>query len=285
MKKIMGYTSFILFLSVFSAGVLAAEPADQGPDLKIYHATNVGGLTGLFYTNSAYTVPKGKFEIGTSVLMERSGTPSYSLVQIPINVTYGLTNTIELGLANKVIYLNTVGQGIGDMEISAKWRVSEPAKFRPGIYLPAVAFGVGFILPTGSAGLNEVNNWGIKAMFMLTSEGTLSNNRYIGTYLDAQVIGKDLGSTSPLRDIYLVLNLGVVLPWQDDRNLQLIGEINVVSSKNTVTLGAASYNGITLGLRYASGTVKLSTGVQFLNKVNAGYNNTTRILVMASIEL
>lgn len=284
MKRIFGCISIVVFLQASPLSVLAAEPASVGSESPIYHATNTSGLTGLFYTSSAYTVPKGSFELGSTVLMERSGTPDYSMVQVPINITYGLTDTIELALSTKMVYLNTIGQGVGDTEINAKVLINEPASWRQGFYIPAVAIGAGLILPTGRTGLDEVNDYGAKAMFMLSSEGRLPNNRYIGTYLDAQVIGKDLSSASANRDIYWVVNLGLMMPWQDDRNFQMIGELNMVTGKDTITLGAGGYTGITLGLRYASDPIKLSTGVQFVNK-DSGLGGTTRIAAMASVEL
>ena len=292
MKEFICRITPILLLSVFSSAVFAVEPDDQESALQIPHAQNAGGLTGLIFTNSAYTLAKGKFEIGTGVLMERSRYPAFATLQMPVNVTYGVSETIELGFGGKSIYMDTVGEGFGDVELKAKWRVFETAKTKSGGYLPAVAVGASVMLPTATtAELEEVSSWGGKVMLMVTSEGTDPANRYVGTYLDAQYIMRDPGSTSVYSDNYWVVNLGLLLPYQDDNNFQIIGEVSFVGGNTNFSLDPSynditkDYVGYTLGLRYASDTIRLTTGVQLVDKKTDGFKDTYRVLATASVEL
>ena len=292
MKELIGRITSILLLSVFSTAVFAVESDDQEAAEQIPHAQNSGGLTGLIFTNSAYTLAKGKFEIGTGVLMERSRYPAFATLQMPINVTYGVSETVEIGFHGKSIYMDTVGEGFGDVEVKAKWRAIESVKSKSGGYLPAVAFGATIMLPTATATrLEEVSNWGGKVMLMVTSEGTDPGNRYVGTYLDAQYIMRDPGSTSAYSDSYWAVNLGLLLPYQDDNNFQIIGEVSFVGGNTSFSLGPSyndimkDYVGYTLGLRFASDTIRLTTGVQFVDKRTDGFKDSYRVLATASVEL
>ena len=275
---------FGLFLLGYSAAALSAESEFGSSDNLIPHAATVNGMTGLFFTNSAFSLAKGKYEIGTGVLMERSGLPAYSMLQIPFNVTYGLSDKVEIGINGKSTYLDLVGQGLGDLETNVKWRIAEPKKTSDGSYTPAVAFGLGLILPTAATGLGEVSEWGARLMFLLSSEGTLPDGRYIGTYLDAQAITIDAGTGSPFEDNYWALNLGLLLPYRDEKNFQIVSEVNLVRAKKTISPGSSDFNGLTLGLRYASDTLRLSSGVQFVNKLDNSLKDTSRVIATASIE-
>lgn len=82
----------------------------------------IQGLTGLLVTNSAFTQPSGKLALGISIMAEDSETPDYSVMQMPLTLTFGISRDIEIGLKGKTLAtenvpLNipgdgSVGQGI-----------------------------------------------------------------------------------------------------------------------------------------------------------------------------
>jgi hypothetical protein len=146
-----------------------ATKKERLPDkrlLVINRPPNIQGLTGLLFTNSAYTLPAGKFTVGASLLTEYSSRPEFSVLQIPFTLTYGVTDNLELGIKAKIVDLDAPvypdrAHGFGDSEISAKWRFASRR-----FILPDMAVGLSYIAPTGNENkhLNEVVNWGMKLM-------------------------------------------------------------------------------------------------------------------------
>ena len=158
--------------------------------LVINRPPNIQGLTGLMVMNSAFTRPAGTLAVGGSVMFEDSNKPDYRIIQTPITLTFGITDTIEAGIKTKYVsYDSTIPKasesGLGDSEVAVKWRWKTHSATTPEL-----AVGLAGIIPTGndSKGLNDVKNWGAKFMVMATSETKIFTNSFLGVYLEAQAV-------------------------------------------------------------------------------------------------
>ena len=244
---------------------------------------NIQGLTGLMVMNSAFTRPAGSLAIGASALIEDSNKPDYNIIQIPITLTYGITDTIEAGMKMKYInYAKSKETGLGDSEVALKWRWNTHSAATPEL-----AIGVAGILPTASAakglnkGLNDVTDWGAKFMVMATSEIRILDNSFLGIYLEAQAVfidGFSAGNTTTTQDRYGVINAGLLLPISANNRFQAMLEVNntVKKTRKNTVLAEGDQTGITPALRYVTDTMSVTAGAQFLKKDTIGYNDTIR---------
>jgi hypothetical protein len=101
----------------------------------------IQALTGLLVTTSAFTQTAGSLTFGASLTAENSKTPDYSVYQIPVTLTYGVSESIELGLKGKALATENVSapgreRGAGDTEVLAKWRFVDQS-----VTFPALALG------------------------------------------------------------------------------------------------------------------------------------------------
>jgi hypothetical protein len=244
---------------------------------------NIQGLTGLMVTNSAFTRPPGTLAVGGSVLFEDSNKPEYRIIQTPITLTFGITDTIEAGIKTKYVnYDRTTPAmsegGLGDSELAVKWRLNTHSATSPEL-----AVGLAGILPTGndSKGLNDVKNWGAKLMVMATSETKISANSFLGIYLEAQAVfidGFSAGITTSTQDRYGVINAGILLPISANNRLQAMLELNKTTRKRrtNTALAEGDQTGITPALRYVTDTLSFTAGAQLLSKDTTGYEDTIR---------
>jgi hypothetical protein len=250
--------------------------------LVINRSPNIQGLTGLMVTNSAFTRLAGTLAIGGSVIFEDSNKPDYLIIQTPITLTFGITDTIEAGLKMKYVYFDrttpsTSESGLGDSEIALKWRWKTHSTTTPEL-----AIGMAGILPTGSGskGLNDVTNWGVKCMFMATSETKILGDSFLGLYLEAQAVFIDTLSKAnkKIQDRYGVINAGVLLPIGANNRLQAMLELNKTLEKKRwqTALAEGDQTGITQALRYVTDTLSFTAGAQFLSKDTKGYKDTIR---------
>ncbi len=291
--------SFGALLAIFFCSLLAfahtAFSADWGylrkeaddPTLMVNRPVNIQGLTGLIVANSAYTQPKGGFTIGLSGLGENSSTPNYSIAQGIFTATYGASDRIEVGLRAKMIVegLGSSSQrqtGAGDTDLLVKWRVTSQTD-----ELPAVALGVGLILPTGDRdkGFSEAKHEGIRLMLIGAHEKEMPGGIVLGFYADGQVVLIDQlerRTGNPYNDRYGIVNAGILVPLTESNQLQVILEYNLVTGKSVLTLGEEDYTAITPGLRYVTPRFNFTAGVQFLNKNIGGYSNDERYIATIS---
>ncbi len=243
------------------------------------------GLTGLVLTNSAYTLPKGRVTIGAALTSEDSSNPDFSLQQVPVTFTMGLADRIEIGAKAQVISLKSGSSsretGLGDSEIMIKGRI-----INGDSYIPAVAVGLGVILPTGdrTKGLNEVHDWGAKASLMVSQESLIFGEHFVGAYLEMQAIFVDTVTepTKPGQDRYLQANAGVLIPLIEDNELQLILEYSRIGKKNNFTLNEANYAAYAPALRYAAKTFSATFGAQYLSKLSGEPENSIRYVAALS---
>lgn len=263
-------------------GVGGAEHI-AAPARSLDRPRNARGLTGLMIMDSAFTIPRGRFGVNASVVYEKSTTPGYSVLDVPITATYGVTDCIELGVKAHYLDFSTTTpslskKGPGDTEISVKWRWNTQ-----GSLFPEFAVGAAGILPTGSESkdLNEVTHWGMKVLAMASSEIRTSGTSFVGLYAEAQAVFIDKfsgGRKTPTADKYGVLNAGVLLPISPGNRLQGMLEWNKVLYKDTVagSVPAVNETGITPGLRYVGDRAHITLGAQFLSKDRNGFDNTIR---------
>jgi hypothetical protein len=247
--------------------------------LVINRPPNIQGLTGLMVMNSAFTRPAGTLAVGGSAMIEDSEKPDYSVIQTPITLTFGITETIEAGLKAKYVnYGKNTEAGLGDTELAVKWRWQTHSATTPEL-----AIGVAGILPTASEskGLNDVKNWGAKFIALATSETKISANSVLGLYLEAQAVfidGFSKGHTTSTQDRYAVINAGVLLPVSTSNHFQAMLELSdTLGKRRTRTaLAEGDHMAITPALRYVTDILSVSAGAQFLHKDAKGYEDTIR---------
>jgi hypothetical protein len=247
--------------------------------LVINRPPNIQGLTGLMVTNSAFTRPAGTLAVGASVMIEDSEEPNYSVIQTPITLTFGITDTIEAGMKMKYVnYSKSKESGLGDSELAVKWRWKTHSPTSPEL-----AVGLAGIIPTASDSkrLNDVTNWGVKFMVLASSETRISSNSFLGLYLETQAVfidGFSRGLTTGTQDRYGVINAGVLLPISTNNRFQAMLELNDTLGKRRARTLVAEGNqlGITPALRYVTDTLSVTAGAQFLRKDTKGYEDTIR---------
>ncbi len=244
---------------------------------------NIQGLTGLLIMNSAFTRRVGTLAVAASALGEDSKTPNYSVIQVPITLTYGITDTLEAGVKAKYInYAKNKEKGLGDSEVALKWRLNTHSTT-----FPELALGMVGMLPTGSdakgtsKGINEVTDWGAKLMALASSETKILDNSFLGIYLEAQMVfidGFSAGTKTSTQDRYGVLNAGLLLPISANNRFQAMLELSDTIKKTMGTTALAEGNqlGITPALRYVTDTLSITAGAQFLQKDTTGYKDTIR---------
>lgn len=259
--------------------------------LVVNRPPNIQGLTGLLFTNSAYTLPAGKVAVGASLLAEYSSRPEFSVIQIPMTLTYGVTDRIEAGLKAKIVDLDSPSylqraHGFGDSEVSVKWRFASQR-----FILPDMAVGLGYILPTGneSKHLNEVVNWGLKFMGIASWEGRTAAGRVLGVYAESQAVFIDeltkSGSSTRGAERYGVINGGVLFPVSEDNRLQLIAEYNQILYKERYrpTMIEGNQNAGTAAVRYVTKQFSTTAGLQYINKEKSTDQNTYRFVWKLSL--
>ena len=247
---------------------------------------NIQGLTGLMVMDSAFTRPAGTMAVGGSIMFEDSNKPEYRIIQAPITLTFGITDTIEAGIKLKYVSVDVTTpkmseSGLGDTELAVKWRWNSHSATTPEL-----AVGIAGILPTGSEskGLNDVKNWGVKIMALASSETKISTDFVLGLYMEAQMVFIDTFSAANTanEDRYGVLNAGVLLPVSADNRFQAMLELNDTINKNITGLAEGTQLGITPALRYVTNTMNVTAGAQFLKKDTTGFGDTVRWIVSFS---
>lgn len=258
--------------------------------LVVNRPPNIQGLTGLLFTNSAYTLPPGLISVGASLMTEYSNRPEYSVIQIPLTVTFGITDRLEMGLKAKIVDLDNPSylqreQGLGDSEISVKWRF-----WSKQFILPDMAVSLSYIAPTGNEDrhLNEVVNWGLKFMAIASLEGRTSGGRVLGIYAESQAVFIDellKGGKTPGAERYGIINGGILLPVSADNRLQFIAEYNQILYKSSYrpTMLEGNQNAATAAFRFVTEQFSTTMGVQYINKEKSTDQNTYRFVWKISL--
>ena len=247
---------------------------------------NTSGLTGLLFTTMPFTLPTRSVEIGVAVLSENSNIPKYTIIQLPVvTITTGIAQGMEVALKGSYFQTTDISgnkaRGAGNTELSYKWNFWPQKEFSA---VPAVALITTGIAPTGDKDVaqNEVNSWGVRFGLAAGSEIEWGDH-VLGLYADAQIMVHDL-SDDQFKDIYGILNAGILFPISKYRNLQMFIEYTMVSGKNKKTQEDGDYSAFTSGLRLVSERFNLSIGTQFLHKNLTGYQNSNRLVGMISFK-
>ena len=300
MKRISGLISITAFLIIWMSQTGFAFDDDQYMRYRkrartsdqivvVNRPPNIHGLTGLMVTNSAYTQGAGHFALGASVLGEDSDTPDASLLQGIGTLTIGLSDTVELGGKAKFLVANagssaTQEEGLGDTEVALKWRFRGQSK---GETIPAMAIGIGGIIPTGDSakGFEEVRENGLKIMLIATSETPILEDSFIGVYFEAQAVFIDqITRDDPVtQENYGIINAGLLLPLSENNHSQWILEYNAVVDKDIPTLGEGDYTAFATAFRYVTANLNITVGGQYLMKDLPGFENTVRFIGTASV--
>jgi hypothetical protein len=277
--------SILAILCLAAALVLPAHTCAEELEM-INRPVNAQGLTGLLFTTSPYTLPRRTFEIGLSTLSERSFSPEYTVNGYPVTVSYGLGRSMEVALKASYWYQKNAAQegsrGFSDAELAFKWCVLPPREYSSR---PSVAVLLKGAVPTGdrTAGTNTVINWG--AGIGLSIGGEVFIEDYVmGYYADGMLLAQDLSSTEK-RDQYYTANAGILLPISKYRNLQMFLEYNILHDHDRISLYEVDYTAVTYGLRLVNSRYNLTFGTQFKRRADSGYDNASRITLIASMKI
>jgi hypothetical protein len=280
MKKYL-LLSFVVIISIVLPPAVFAEDLEM-----VNRPVNTSGLTGLLLTTMPFTLPTRAVEIGVAVLSEDSTIPSYAITQLPVvTITTGIAQGMEVGLKGSYFQTTdisgTKSRGVGNTELSYKWNFWPQKEFSA---VPAVALIATAIAPTGDKDIvqNEVIHWGTRFGLAAGSEIEWGSH-VLGIYADAQLMVHDL-SDDRAKDIYGIVNAGLLFPISKYRNLQMLIEYTLVSGKNKLTVEDGDYSAITTGLRLVSERFNLSIGTQFQHKTLTGYENSNRLVGMMSLK-
>jgi hypothetical protein len=195
-KAISGFVLFAFIMVgqnyAFARDEYGYYPRYAADDQIINRPVNMQGLTGLLFTNSAYTQPAA-VTFGLSGLGEDSDMPNYSVAQAAATITIGLSDRVEAGVRGKMFGTNfgsTTGPdtGAGDTDLLLKWNFSSQ-----GENMPALAFGFGWTFPTGEPemGFTEIKYESIKLMVIAAGENKILDDGFLGIYLEAQAVFND----------------------------------------------------------------------------------------------
>ena len=277
----------IILLTMIGQSAAGSSYLDYGEVPKddastvINRPANIQGLTGLIFTNSAYTQPKGRIVVGLASIGENSSDPNFSIAQGFATITAGITDRIEIGIRGQAIATNlgssqTRETGLGDTDVLVKWRIS--SEYDPW---PAIALGIAYTFPTGDSakGYNDVEDYGLRFMVIGTAEKEMPGDYFIGVYFEGQVVYKDKipwTDGKSYSEKYGVVNAGLLFPLTESRKLQAMFEYTTVVKKNIPTVNAMNSTGLMPGLRYVTEHANISVGVQFYHRDEAGFNDTLR---------
>ena len=277
----------IILLTMIGQPAAGSSYLDSGEVPKddaskvINRPANLQGLTGLIFTNSAYTQPKGRIVVGLASIGENSGDPNFSIAQGFATITAGITDRIEIGIRGQAIATNlgssqTRETGLGDTDVLVKWRIS--SEYDPW---PAIALGIAYTFPTGDSakGYNDVEDYGLRFMVIGTAEKEMPGDYFIGVYFEGQVVYKDKIPWTDGKNYsekYGVVNAGLLFPLTESRKLQAMLEYTTVVKKNIPTVNAMDSTGLMPGLRYVTEHANISVGVQFYDREEAGFEDTLR---------
>jgi hypothetical protein len=283
--KTMRYV--LQFITVFAAFFLFLPQEGRAEELELINRpVNMSGLTGLMFTTAPFTLPKRSVEIAVGTLSENSTVPDFTINELPVlSVTAGIAQNMELALKSSDFHV-TIDQGEtrkgkGDTELSYKWNFKPQTESSP---YPALALIVTGIAPTGDRNLNlgVVAHWGAKFGLSVGSEITWGDH-VLSASVDGQIAVHD-ATDDRFRDTYGILNIGLLYPISKYRNLQVIVEYNLVNGVDKISVMGGDYTALTFGLRLVNEQFNLTIGSQFLRKRVEGFENSSRVVGLASIK-
>ncbi|HAK60356.1 MAG TPA: hypothetical protein DCO77_08230 [Nitrospiraceae bacterium] len=277
-KRLFFTICLIIALLPFFSAALFAEEIEL-----VNRPANTSGLTGLLVTTSPFTLETGTVETGIAAFDENSSKPNYILTEYSAYIVMGIAQHMELALKGSYFHEETSlkKRGAGDTEITYKWNFLRQPQDSS---VPAVALIIAGIAPTGDTtkALNRVQHWGARVGFATGTEITWEDH-VLGMYADAYVAFQDL-SDDQIRDLYHIVNAGMLFPISKHQNLQLLLEYTIVSGKERENIDGLDYTAVTPGLRLVSERFNLSMGIQFLSKELELHDDSSRVIGMLSMK-
>jgi hypothetical protein len=271
--------------------ILLAFPLLSGAeDIELINRpVNSSGLTGLLFTTAPYTMAPGVVEIAASALLESSVVPKYTLTEYPLTVTTGISTHSELALRysyfnikeGPTVTAHTEWQA-GNIELSYKWNFLYQDEGSPNPAISMILTGIVPVESNSDTSINDVSHWGMRLGISAGSEISWKEH-ILGIYGDFQLAGND-ATEKRLRDIYGILNAGLLFPISKYRNLQMFIEYTLVHGKDKITVEGGDYSAITYGLRMVSERVNITLGTQFLRKSVEGFENSNRVIGLISVK-
>jgi len=285
MKK---YLFLLLIIIVGTLSPVSALFAAEDIEM-VNRPVNSLGLTGLLFTTMPYTLSPGVVEIGAAVLSENSVMPDYTLTEYPLTVTAGFSPHSEIALRCSYFYLKegpTVStpteRTAGNIQLTYKWNFLDQEEGSPKPAISLILTGIVPIETNSDMRINDASHWGMRAGISAGSEISWKEH-ILGIYGDIQLEGTDL-TEKRLRDIYEIVNAGLLFPISKYRNLQMFLEYNIVHGQDIITFEGGDYSAMTYGLRVVNERVNITLGTQILRKNVAGYDNSDRVIGLLSIK-
>jgi len=250
---------------------------------------NTDGMTGLLVTTAPFTLPRKTLEIGTALITENSHVPDFTVNTFLLLVAYGLRHDAEIALRATYVELektDTMGtaksRGTGDTTLSYKWNFRKQQEYS---IVPAFSLFVSAIFPTGDEqkGTNTVDHWGARLGLSVGSEIPIEDYT-LGVYADAQIVVQDL-SDSSARDQKQLFNAGILLPISKYRNLQMFVEYNAMGGQDVSHQYQTNFSAVTSGIRLVNERFNLTFGAQFIHRLAAGYEDSSKVFSMISMKL
>jgi len=243
-----------------------AQPAWAGVTEFNRISSTYSGLSGLLITQSIDTLSPGKVEIGLGGSYEsgKVGTADLTVTELTSTLTIGLTPSLEI--STQVPYYSDVEIGpssqseLGVVNLSAKWRFLEPST---DLNFPGFALSLTVYFPTGEPKLDPltVDSWGLKALVVSSAEtevGLPNSTVLVGFYADGGFYIQDSGD--PTEERHAIVDLGLLIPLIDSRELQLMLEGSGRIDRNAFI--GNEYAAATIGLRYVGRHLAVNGGYQ-----------------------
>ncbi|HET6370277.1 MAG TPA: hypothetical protein VFG95_03725 [Nitrospiria bacterium] len=288
------FGALVLFISIIETPVTARSQSpvfgkefnyylEESRNQLVHMPATVNGLTGLLYTQSTDTLPKGSVEVAVGFDHQDSTTPDYTINEAFSTVTVGLPSRIELALhVPYMVNFESGGNhddGREDIDLSAKWRFLEQ---NVEMSIPALALSLSYYIPTGNnLRFGIVDKWGIKVLLVASAEADLAypvGSYIVGFYLDGGVFVRDTDQSG--NENSGIIDGGILLPLSNSRRLQLLLEGNATISNEVPLEG--SYTGATAALRYVTTSVNFTGGVQYRFYHESNVDNVPRLVAQAS---
>ncbi len=281
-----------LFCSLIIGTVLAFPLLSVAEEIDLLNRpVNSSGLTGLLFTTAPYTMAPGVFEVGAAVLSENSIVPDYRLTEYALTATSGFSPHSELAVRFSYFNLSEgptvtvpTERQAGNFELSYKWNFLYQDEGSPNPSVSMIVTGIAPIENMGENGMNinDVNHWGMRLGISAGSE--LSWREHIlAIYADIQLAGYDL-TEKRLRDVFEILNAGLLFPISKYRNLQMFMEYTIVHGKDEITVTGGDYSALTYGLRMVNERLNVTLGTQFLRNDVGGFNDSNRVIGLMSVK-
>ena len=280
MKRRMRVVVAIVAWGVWCVSFGHAHAADEKlPDNTLGTSMSLSGLSGLLVTESAHTLPPWSLAVSGAALFSHTSSPTSSLYELAGLVALGLPGRIELAAVVPGLRIDPSGgsseTGLGDMQVSAKWRVLHQ---KENVW-PALALATTVTLPTGSfsKGLgtplgpvpSALQHYGVAVKAIVSADVDLSPDQYaVGLYAEASYYFQDLDSnTQDKMGLYAV---GAAFPLMMRSENPLSSPLQFLMEINGAYKRGANQDYATFSpsLRYV-GPVTVTAGFQYSVTQNA----------------